>query len=258
MQLADSHCHLDFEDFDGDREMVLQRARAAGVRSLLVAAVREPHWQRVRALAESDPEIWAAAGVHPNEELEQPMLAEALTRALDHPKVVAVGETGLDYYRAEGDLRWQQERFALHLAVARRVGKPVIVHTREAAADTLSLLGSEGVRECGGVIHCFTESADFAKKVLDLGMYISFSGIVTFKNARSLQEIASWVPAERLLIETDAPYLAPVPLRGQRNEPAHVQHVLAFLAQLRKVDPEELGAITSANFRRLFALPEWP
>ena len=254
--LIDSHCHLDFEEFADDRDAVLQRARAAGVAALLIAAVREADWGRVRALAESEEGIWGAAGVHPNAAAEESPSYESLIAALAYEKILAVGETGLDYFRTEGDLAWQQERFALHIAAGRVTGKPIIVHTREAAADTLALLRSEGARDCGGVIHCFTENLDFARQALDLGFYISFSGIVTFKNAKDLQEVARVIPGDRLLVETDAPYLAPVPMRGKRNEPGFVAHVANFLAELRGDDRQELAAMTSQNFRRLFHVPE--
>lgn len=254
--VVDSHCHLDFDDFAADRAEVLLRARQAGVESILIAAVRQPDWGRVRSLAESEAEIWGAAGVHPNEPVTETPRYQDLLAALDHEKIVAVGETGLDYFRSEGDLTWQQERLAGHIAAGRATGKPLIIHTREAAADTLALLRSEGARDCGGVIHCFTETLDFARQAMDLGFYISFSGIVTFKNAKELQEVAKFIPQERLLIETDAPYLAPVPMRGKRNEPAFVAHVARFLAELRGEDRDSLAAVTSQNFRHLFKLPE--
>ncbi|MEY2341267.1 TatD family hydrolase [Acidithiobacillus sp. IBUN Pt1247-S3] len=255
-KLVDSHCHLDFDDFDEDRAELLQRAREAGVTSILIAAVRQPDWGRVRALADSEAEIWGAAGVHPNEPAEETPKYADLLAALDHEKIVAVGETGLDYFRMEGDLAWQQERLAMHIAAGRETGKPLIIHTREAAVDTLAILRGEGARDCGGVIHCFTENLDFAHQALDLGFYISFSGIVTFKNAKNLQEVAKVVPQERLLIETDAPFLAPVPMRGKRNEPAFVAHVAHFLAELRGEDLAGLSAATSRNFRQLFHVPE--
>jgi TatD DNase family protein len=256
--LVDSHCHLDFSDFAEDRSAVLERARQAGVQSLLIAAVRQPDWERVRSVAASEPHIWGAAGVHPNEAEEETPSYEDLLAALAYKKILAVGETGLDYYRLEGDKGWQQERLALHIAAARATRKPLIIHTREAAADTLALLRSEGAQDCGGVIHCFTENAEFARAALDLGFYISFSGIVTFKNARDLQEVAKTIPLDRLLIETDAPFLAPVPMRGKRNEPAFVAHVAAFLAELRGTDLEALAQATQENFKRLFRPTEDP
>ncbi len=250
--LVDSHCHLDFEDFAADRVQILERAHAAGVQEILIAAVVQKHWSRIQALAAETPGVWAAAGVHPNEPEPETPDMEALLEALSAEKVVAVGETGLDYFRSEGDLRWQQERFARHIAASKTTGKPVIVHTREAAVDTLALLRSEDARAAGGVIHCFTENWDFARSALDLGFYISLSGIVTFKKSTDLQAVARKLPADRLLVETDAPYLAPVPMRGKRNEPAYVSHVARFLAELRGEPLETLAAQTSANFHRLF------
>ncbi|MBU2739436.1 TatD family hydrolase [Acidithiobacillus concretivorus] len=250
--LVDSHCHLDFEDFAEDRSAILERAQAAGVQEILIAAVVQKHWSRVQALAAENTGIWAAAGVHPNEpEAETPSM-DNLLAALSAEKVVAVGETGLDYFRSEGDLRWQQERFARHIAASKATGKPVIVHTREAAADTLGLLRSEDARAAGGVIHCFTENWEFARTVLDLGFYISLSGIVTFKKSLDLQAVARKLPADRLLVETDSPYLAPTPLRGKRNEPAYVRHVAQFLAELRAESFADLARQTTDNFHHLF------
>ncbi len=250
--LVDSHCHLDFEDFAEDRSAILERAQAAGVQEILIAAVVQKHWSRVQALAAENTGIWAAAGVHPNEpEAETPSM-ENLLAALSMEKVVAVGETGLDYFRSEGDLRWQQERFARHIAASKATGKPVIVHTREAAADTLGLLRSEDARASGGVIHCFTENWEFARAVLDMGFYISLSGIVTFKKSLDLQAVARKLPADRLLVETDSPYLAPTPLRGKRNEPAYVRHVAQFLAELRAESFADLARQTTENFHHLF------
>lgn len=250
--LVDSHCHLDFNDFDADRVGILDRAQQAGVSEMLIAAVVQKHWSRVQTLAAENVGVWAAAGVHPNEpEAETPAMEDLLT-ALAADKVVAVGETGLDYFRSEGDLRWQRERFARHIAASKATDKPIIVHTREAAADTLALLRSEDAAAAGGVIHCFTEDWEFACAVLDLGFYISLSGIVTFKNSTQLQSVARKLPSDRLLIETDSPYLAPVPMRGKRNEPAYVQHVAAFLAEWRGEALEDLATFTTDNFHRLF------
>lgn len=250
--LIDSHCHLDFEDFAEDRSAILERAQAAGVQEILIAAVVQKHWPRVQVLAAENTGIWAAAGVHPNEpEAETPSM-DNLLAALSAEKVVAVGETGLDYFRSEGDLRWQQERFARHIAASKATGKPVIVHTREAAADTLGLLRSEDARASGGVIHCFTENWEFARAVLDMGFYISLSGIVAFKKSLDLQAVARKLPADRLLVETDSPYLAPTPLRGKRNEPAYVRHVAQFLAELRAESFADLAQQTTDNFHHLF------
>ena len=250
--LVDSHCHLDFEDFDTDRSEILARARAAGVGEMLIAAVVEAHWPRVQALAAGHAGVWAAVGVHPNESGGAAPEWERLLVALAADKVVAVGETGLDYYRSEGDISWQRERFARHIAAAKATGKPLIVHTRAAAADTLAMLRSEDAAAVGGVIHCFTENRDFARAALDMGFYISFSGILTFRKSVELQAVAKMLPADRLLVETDAPYLAPEPLRGRRNEPAFVVHVAAFLAALRGEAPEAVATQTTANFHALF------
>ncbi len=252
--LADSHCHLDFDDFDTDREAVLERARSTGVGGILVAAVAEEHWQRVQDLAGSHPGIWAAAGVHPNEKPGGRLEWEHLLQALQAEKVVATGETGLDYFRSEGPMDWQKERFSLHIAAAKATGRPLIVHTRQAAADTIALLETEGARDCGGVIHCFTEDWNFAQAAMDLGFHISFSGIVTFRNSSALQDVARKIPRDRLLVETDSPFLAPVPVRGKRNEPGFVAHVANFLAELRQESPERLAEYTTENFCRLFQI----
>ncbi|MBN6739192.1 TatD family hydrolase [Acidithiobacillus sp. MC6.1] len=249
--LVDSHCHLDFEDFDADRAGILARAHAAGVQEMLIAAVVEAHWPRVQALTAEYPGVWAAAGVHPNEPAAETPEWEHLLAALAVDKVVAVGETGLDYFRSEGDLSWQRERFARHIAASKATGKPLIVHTRAAAADTIAMLRSEEAA-AGGVIHCFTENWDFAKAAMDMGFYISFSGIVTFKKSVELQAVAKKMPADHLLVETDAPYLAPVPQRGKRNEPAFVAHVAAFLGALRGETQEDIAVQTTANFHALF------
>ncbi len=250
--LVDSHCHLDFDDFDVDRAGILARAHAAGVQEMLIAAVVEAHWPRVQALTAEYPGVWAAAGVHPNEPAAETPEWEHLLAALAIDKVVAVGETGLDYFRSEGDLSWQRERFARHIAASKATGKPLIVHTRAAAADTIAMLRSEEAAAVGGVIHCFTENWGFAKAAMDMGFYISFSGIVTFKKSVELQSVAKKMPADRLLVETDAPYLAPVPQRGKRNEPAFVAHVAAFLGALRGETLEDIAERTTANFHTLF------
>ncbi|MBU2847470.1 MULTISPECIES: TatD family hydrolase [Acidithiobacillus] len=250
--LVDSHCHLDFDDFDVDRAGILARAHVAGVQEMLIAAVVEAHWPRVQALTAEYPGVWAAAGVHPNEPAAETPEWEHLLAALAVDKVVAVGETGLDYFRSEGDLSWQRERFARHIAASKATGKPLIVHTRAAAADTIAMLRSEEAAAVGGVIHCFTENWGFAKAAMDMGFYISFSGIVTFKKSVELQSVAKKMPADRLLVETDAPYLAPVPQRGKRNEPAFVAHVAAFLGALRGETLEDIAERTTANFHALF------
>ncbi len=255
LRLVDSHCHLNFEPLRDDLDGVLAEARAAGVVHLLAIAVDLEHFPEVLALAEGHDTIHATVGVHPNHRDGEEPDVDRLLALADHPRVVAIGETGLDYFRSEGDLTWQRERFERHIEAARRLGKPLVVHTRQAAADTLDLLARCGAADCGGVIHCFSEDWDFARRALDLGFYLSFSGIVTFKSARSVQDVARKVPADRYLVETDAPYLAPVPHRGQSNRPAWVRHVAEFVAGLRGEPLETVAAQTTANFSRLFGIP---
>ncbi len=254
MQLIDSHCHLDRLDLSREPEGIegpLRRAREAGVTGMLCVGIDLESWPAMRALVDERPEIWASVGVHPTSTGgREPTVAELVGLARD-PKVVAIGETGLDYYRLEGDPEWQRERFRTHIAASRETGLPLVVHTRAARADTLAVLRGAGAET--GVFHCFTEDWEMARQGLDLGFYVSFSGIVTFRNARDIQEVARRVPLERLLIETDSPWLAPAPMRGKPNEPAHVRHVARFLAELRGISVEALAEATSANFFRLFA-----
>ena len=227
---------------------------ANGVEYALCAGVTLERFPAMLKLVESQRNLFAAVGVHPDtdEAAREPDVATLLELAR-HPRVVAIGETGLDYFRLTGDLEWQRERFRTHIRAAREAGKPLIIHTRSAAEDTLRLMREEGADSVGGVMHCFTESREVAEQALDLGFHISFSGIVTFKNAKALKEVAKFVPLDRLLIETDAPYLAPVPHRGQLNEPAYVVHVAEELARLREMPLEDLAAATTANFFRLFS-----
>jgi TatD DNase family protein len=251
---VDSHCHLDFPEFAAELPAILDAMAAARVTHALCISVNLPAWPGVHALALAHPNLYATAGVHPDSQgTPEPSVDDLVTRAAQ-PKVVAIGETGLDYYRLEGDLGWQRARFRTHIRAARRVGKPLVVHTRAAADDTLAILREEGAEEVGGVMHCFTESWDVAAGALDLGFHISMSGIVTFKNARDLKDVARRVPLDRLLVETDAPYLAPVPFRGKRNQPAYVTHVAAEVARLRDSSVELIAAATSANFFRLFGI----
>ena len=226
---------------------------ANGVSHALCVAVNLEEYPRVLALAESDPRLFASVGLHPDyPDSREPSVDELVALAC-HPKVVAIGETGLDYYRLTGDLEWQRERFRVHIRAARTCGKPLIVHTRNSADDTLRLMAEEGAGEAGGVMHCFTESVDMAQRALDLGFHISLSGIVTFKNAALVKEVARAVPLSRLLVETDAPYLAPMPHRGKQNEPAFVRHVAEEIARLRGISFEEVAAATTENFFRLFS-----
>ncbi len=253
MQFVDSHCHINFDPLGQNVQQVLDNARAQDVAHLLCVAVNLEDFPQVRALAHAHAHIYASVGVHPNERDGKDPSVEELTDLANDDRVVAIGETGLDYYRSSGDLGWQHERFRRHIRAARASGKPLIIHTREAAADTIRLLREEDARSVGGVMHCFSENWDIAQQALDLGFYISFSGIVTFKSANVLREVAAKVPADRLLIETDAPYLAPVPHRGKTNEPAFVRHVAEFLAELRQVPLAQFAQQTTDNFFRLFS-----
>jgi len=252
--LVDSHCHLDFPDFQGREEELLAAMKTNGVGWALVAGVTLERFPGVLTLAERFPNLYAAVGVHPDTQEGEEPDQDRLIALAGHPKVVAIGETGLDYYRLEGDLEWQRERFRTHIRAARRTGKPLIIHTREAAADTLRILEEEGAGEAGGVFHCFTETRAVAEAALALGFHISFSGIVTFKNAIQIKEVASFVPIDRILVETDAPYLAPVPHRGKLNHPALVRHVAEEVAKLRGISTDELAQATTANFSRLFGV----
>ncbi|MEW6678200.1 MAG: TatD family hydrolase [Pseudomonadota bacterium] len=249
----DSHCHIDFPDFAEGVAPLLEHMREAAVSHALCISVNLENFPRVLAVAEAHENVFASVGVHPDhDDGREPDVAELVALAA-HPRVVAIGETGLDYYRmAREDVDWQRLRFRTHIRAARQAGKPLVIHTRNAAVDTLAIMAEEGAGEAGGVMHCFTESQAVADAALEQGFYISFSGIVTFKNARDLKEVARQVPLDRLLIETDAPYLAPVPHRGKRNEPAYVRHVAEEIATLRGIALEEVAAASTANFFRLF------
>lgn len=250
--LVDSHCHLNFEPLNAGLEAVLQRARDNGVGHMLCVSVTLETFPEIRALAHSHPPVFASVGVHPNErEGREPSVDELVEMANDD-RVVAIGETGLDYYRSQGDMGWQQERFRRHIRAAKQSGKPLIIHTREAAVDTLRIMREETAADIGGVMHCFTETWEVARAALDLNFHISFSGIVTFRNAEALREVAKQVPENRLLVETDAPYLAPVPFRGKTNEPAFVRHVAECLADARKTSLELVAEQTTRNFFSLF------
>ena len=249
---VDSHCHLAFPELSGDLPGVLARMRSAGVEAALSVCTTLPEFPAVLASAAGHDNVYASVGVHPDSTGTPEPSVEALVDLARHAKVVAIGETGLDYYRLPEPLDWQRERFRVHIRAARACRKPLIIHTRSAAADTLRIMREEGAAEVGGVMHCFTESEEVARHALDLGFYISFSGIVTFKSARELQATAATVPLDRLLIETDSPYLAPVPHRGKSNEPAFVPHVAAKLAELRNVEVDAIGSATTANFYSLF------
>jgi TatD DNase family protein len=250
--LVDSHCHLDLEPLRNDVEGVLERAHAAGVAHMLCVSVNLEDFPRILEISRRHPQVFASVGVHPNEQGgREPEGAELVSHAAD-PRVVAIGETGLDYYRTSAQASWQQERFRRHIRAAKDCDKPLIVHMRDAEEDTVRILREEGAQAVGGVMHCFTGSWSTAAAAMDLGFCISFSGIVTFQNAAALREVARQVPGERLLIETDSPYLAPVPQRGKPNEPAFVLHVAERLAALRGQALEALAEETSGNFFRLF------
>jgi TatD DNase family protein len=251
--LVDSHCHLDFPELAARLPEVLQHMRHEGVGQALCVSVTLEDWPRVIALAEQHPHLHASVGVHPDYQEGKDPTTEELVALAAHPRVVAIGETGLDYYRLKGDLEWQRERFRNHIRAARDCGKPLIIHTREAAADTLRIMREEDAGEAGGVMHCFTESLAVAEAAIELGFHISFSGIVTFKNAAALKEVARTIPLECMLIETDSPYLAPVPHRGKTNEPAYVRHVAEEIARLRGIDLDSVARATTENYFKLFA-----
>ncbi len=248
----DSHCHLDFPDLASNLDELLHKMSEHRVTHALCVSVNLEDFPRVLALAENHDNLFASVGVHPDYENLQEPDASQLVQLADHPKVIAIGETGLDYYRLEGDLEWQRERFRQHIRAAKQCGKPLIIHTRSAADDTLRIMREEGADQIGGVMHCFTESWEVAQQAIDMNFYISFSGIVTFKNATALKDVAKKTPLERMLIETDSPYLAPVPHRGKLNQPAFVSHVAEEIARLRTADLDEIAATTTRNFFRLF------
>ena len=257
--LTDSHCHLHLLDLTKEEtslERVLERAKENHIRYMLCVATELSEIEILRKYSEDYPEynIYFSVGIHPNHAPGQVFKTSDLLALTNHSKLVAIGETGLDYFRSEGDLNWQRDRFAMHIEVAKQIKKPLIIHTRAARSDTLDILKSESARDVGGVMHCFTEDWDTAKKAMDLGFYISFSGIVTFKNAKELQEVAKKVPLDRLLIETDCPYLAPIPHRGEPNEPAYVRYVADYLAVLKGVSTEALAKATTQNFLDLFKI----
>jgi TatD DNase family protein len=253
--LVDSHCHLNYEGLVEDQAAVLARARVAGVGAFLNISTRQGEWDAIVATAEREPDVWASIGIHPHEAEQHADLGEAaLLAAADHPRVIGIGESGLDYYYDRSDRAIQRDLFRTHIAVARRTGLPLIVHTRDADDDTAAILAEEMAQgPFPALIHCFTASAGFGRKVLELGLTISLSGIVTFKNARELQEFAAEIPADRMLVETDSPFLAPVPHRGRTCEPAFVRNTAEFVAQLRGESLDELAANTTRNFYALFS-----
>ena len=253
MQLVDSHCHINFEPLADKLPELLTNAAAHDVAYMLCVSVNLEDFPEVLALANAYAHIFASAGVHPNsQEGEEPDVSTLVKLAGD-PKVVAIGETGLDYFRSTGDLEWQRDRFRVHIAAAHESHKPLIIHTRDAADDTMRILREERAKNVGGVMHCFAEDWRIAQQALDIGFYISFSGIVTFRSATAIQEVAQKAPLDRILVETDCPYLAPVPHRGKTNEPAFVRHTAEFVAELRNMPVEDLAAATTRNFFDLFS-----
>ncbi len=246
----DSHCHLNFPQLRQQLPQVLERMTENQVDRVLAISVSRVTFDEVFALAQAHENIYASVGIHPDDPDTPEFSVEELIERASWPKVVGIGETGLDHHWCKGDLTWQKNRFAAHIDAAQATKLPLIIHTREAGADMLAMLKSHRVEH--GVIHCFTEDLAFAKAVLDMGLYLSFSGIVTFKNAKEIHEVAKYVPSDRFLIETDAPFLAPMPYRGKMNEPGFVRHVGEYIAQLRDDTPENIGKISSENFYRLF------
>jgi len=250
--LVDSHCHLDFPDLANRLPDVLQRMQDNQVGLAVCIGVNLEDFPKVLSLAEQEPRLFATVGVHPEyTDVEEPD-ADRLVELASHPKVIAIGETGLDYYWQKDQPEWQRDRFRTHIRAAKRCGKPLVVHTRDSAVDTLRVLKEEGAGAVGGVMHCFTENWEIASQALDLGFYISFSGIVTFKNATVVKEVALKCPLDSILVETDSPYLAPVPYRGKPNEPAYVHYVAEEIARLRGISLEEISKATTDNFFRLF------
>lgn len=252
--LIDSHCHLEYEGLVEDQKGVLDRARAAGIGGFLNISTRQREWHQVVGTAAREADVWASVGIHPHEADQHADLGEgALLEAAAHPKVIGIGETGLDYYYDKSDREVQQALFRTHIAVARQTGLPIIIHTRDAEEDTIRIVEDEmGKGAFPALIHCFTASAAFGRKMVELGLTISLSGIVTFKNAKDLQEVAAQIPENRLLVETDAPFLAPVPHRGKRCEPAFTADTARFVAGLRGIEPERLAEATTRNFFTLF------
>ncbi|AEG01851.1 TatD family hydrolase [Methylomonas methanica] len=253
----DSHCHLDRIDlkpYHNDFDAFVQDAHAKQIEHMLCIGIDLESYPAMLALVEPYPDISLSVGVHPNVTDGKDPSVDELMQLAGHEKVIAIGETGLDYFRSEGDLEWQHQRFRNHIRVAKTLNKPLIIHTREAGHDSLDVLKAEGADQVGGIIHCFTEDWAYAEKALDLNFFISFSGIVTFKNAQAIKDVAQKVPADRFLIETDSPYLAPVPYRGKPNYPTYVRHVAEHIAELRNTSVDEIAELSRNNFYRLFAL----
>ena len=249
----DSHCHLNLlAEEEGGLDAVIAQAKENSVDHIMCIAIDKASCRDVISIAENYSDITASVGIHPNVDQEENFTVDELVALAQHDKVIAIGETGLDYFRSEGDLEWQRDRFRTHIEAGKQLKKPLIIHTREARDDTMDLLEQENAEQAGGIIHCFTENWETAQRALDIGFYISLSGIVTFKNAVALQDVAKKLPLDRILIETDAPYLAPVPFRGKTNKPAYVKHVAEFIAELRGDTVENIAKVTTDNFHRLF------
>jgi TatD DNase family protein len=250
--LVDSHCHLNFPELAANIDAVRSAMTENGVGHALCISVTLKDFPQVLALADKYSNFFASVGVHPDYESEPPFTCETLIKLAQHPKVIAIGETGLDYFRLTGDLEWKRDRFRTHIRSARAADLPLVIHTRSSAEDTLRIMKEENAHQVGGVMHCFTETLDVAMRAIELGFYISFSGIVTFKNATALKEVAQHVPLNRILVETDSPYLAPTPFRGKTNQPAYVKHVAEEVARLRNITLEELTEASTRNFFTLF------
>lgn len=250
----DSHCHLNFPELAQNIEIILENMKQNGVTHALCVSVDFASFPQIIQLVERYENLYASVGVHPDHELNDEPNLDSIVKLASHPKIIAIGETGLDYYRLSGDLEWQRERFRVHIRAARECKKPLIIHTRAAAFDTLRIMAEENAAEVGGVLHCFTETLQVAEAAIALGFYISFSGILTFKSATEIKEVARKIPIERVLIETDSPYLAPVPYRGKTNQPAYVKFVAQELANLRSVPIDVIGRATSNNFMKLFKI----
>ena len=247
VSLFDTHCHIDFSHFDADREQVFARMQQAGVRGIVAVAVELEQVPHLVALAEARDNVWFSVGMHPNHGVEAEPTVEQICVLADHPRCVAIGETGMDFFRQHVSPEIQEMRFRTHIRAAKETGRPVIVHMRDADEVTVQIMREEGIADCGGIMHCFSSSRDIASRALEMGMSIAFSGNVTYKRNQELRDVARQVPDDRLLIETDAPYLAPEPHRGKRNEPAYVRDVAACIAAVRGVDLETLAAMTTAN-----------
>jgi TatD DNase family protein len=255
--LIDSHCHLNLVP-NSTPETLVATAQAQGISHFLSVSIDLEHFPTLLNISQRLDNVFISVGIHPNTSSEVTIDVQKLTQLADEPRLIAIGETGLDYYRTQGDLEWQQQRFRTHIQAAREIGKPLIIHCRDAVEDTLRILREEKADKVGGIMHCFVENWEVAQQVMEMGFYISFSGIVTFKNAKQLQAVAKQLPLERMLVETDSPYLAPVPYRGQTNQPAYVKPIAEFIAHLRDESFETIAQATTANFWRLFSSTKSP